>query len=1056
MSEQLKVIEQSQEKLNIAFAQTDNIIMKKYMSELSTYPIKAIPADIENMNINSVLRINQITKIVYDTDENNLDKLMNVYNSIALCGGTLIHIILSNGKSIEHYIGTKTNNINEISTCQSALLGTFEGNFPGSRLVTKDKNGLMDCLDKAFTSSLGEKNRIVSVVSGIPGFRSEDSNEFIQGMEKLIDSMAGCKYALITIAEPVQPEKLLEIKENYEEIFSQLSPFAKITQTYSESDSSSLAESISDAITESVGNTISNTTSNTVGSSTSHTTSESRSKSKSKSVSVPISLPVGYVSVGRSTSESIQRGTSESSSQSTSESVSKGNSQSNTRGTTTTKGTTDTFTTTTGKTLQLVRDNKRVIDLLKNIEKQIERIEDAKDTGLWSAATYCLADDVQTSKTLASTLQSLCRGKKNTVEDYSINTWIDTFKNKGIESYLKKLIHPVFEIQSGSRTIDITPSAMLSGNELVIAAGLPQKSVKGLSVNKMVSFARNIDVDDVAYGKGDTISLGCVYHMGKPEETKVELDVESLSAHMLITGSTGSGKSNTVYQVISELVKKEKKFLIVEPAKGEYKNVFGNDEEVYVFGTNSKISDLLKINPFAFPNEIHVLEHVDRLIEIFNVCWPMYAAMPAILKDSVLQAYKVCGWDLESSECAFNIPVYPSFKDVQMQIRNILNSSDYSQDNKGDYTGALVTRINSLTNGINGQIFTANEISPQILFDENCIIDLSRIGSQETKSLIMGLVVMKLNEYRMSCANGNMNQRLKHVTVLEEAHNLLRNTKGSSGLEGSDMAGKSVEMLTNSIAEMRTYGEGFIIVDQSPNAIDISAIRNTNTKIIMRLPEESDRQQAGKSAAMSDKQIPELARLSKGIAVVYQNNWLEPVLCKINKANITEETFVYRSVDTESLKKDVRRMLAMLFLGNRVSETWDISPDFIRKNMDLINLSTENKILITDAIEKLENNLSPSVFYEDSFEKLSEVVCEIVLYDNFKNTLLSIEEVNGVQEQVHNGLKAVTGEISTEFELAVTQCIMRKMVKENRKKIQLYSKWRKYAVERLKEVQQCQ
>ena len=184
MSEQLKVIEQSQEKLNIAFAQADNIIMKKYMSELSTYPIKEIPADIENMNINSVLRINQITKIVYDTDENNLDKLMNVYNSLALCGGTLIHIILSNGKSIEHYIGTKTNNINEISTCQSTLLGTFEGNFPGSRLVTKDKNGLMDCLDKAFTSSLGEKNRIVSVVSGIPGFRSEDSNEFIQGMEK--------------------------------------------------------------------------------------------------------------------------------------------------------------------------------------------------------------------------------------------------------------------------------------------------------------------------------------------------------------------------------------------------------------------------------------------------------------------------------------------------------------------------------------------------------------------------------------------------------------------------------------------------------------------------------------------------------------------------------------------------------------------------------------------------------------------------------------------------------------------------------------------------------
>jgi putative ATP-binding protein len=433
--------------------------------------------------------------------------------------------------------------------------------------------------------------------------------------------------------------------------------------------------------------------------------------------------------------------------------------------------------------------------------------------------------------------------------------------------------------------------------------------------------------------------------------------------------------------------------------------------------------------------------------------------MPAVLKDALERAYIVSGWNLETSVCRYKevigSPLFPSFLDVLSQINEVMDNSAYSNESKSDYKGALCTRVKSLTNGLYGQIFTSDELSSEELFDKNVIVDLSRTGSSETKALIMGILVMKLQEYRLANA-ASVNATLKHVTVLEEAHNILKHTSGTQGMEGANVQGKSVEMLANSIAEMRTYGEGFIIVDQSPNAIDISAIRNTNTKIIMRLPEESDRQQAGKSAAMSDKQIPELARLSKGIAVVYQNNWLEPVLCKINKANITEETFVYRSVDTESLKKDVRRMLAMLFLGNRVSETWDISPDFIRKNMDLINLSTENKILITDAIEKLENNLSPSVFYEDSFEKLSEVVCEIVLYDNFKNTLLSIEEVNGVQEQVHNGLKAVTGEISTEFELAVTQCIMRKMVKENRKKIQLYSKWRKYAVERLKEVQQCQ
>lgn len=1031
MSDQLKVLEQSQKKLDMAFAEADSIIMRKYIPDICNYPVKEISAEIANTNINRVLRINRISKIVYDADENNLDKLMNVYNSVALCGGALIHIVLSDGKSVEYYLGTRTSDVNEISTCQSALTGTFEGNFPGSKLIQQDKDGLNACLGKVFASDTSDKGRIVSVVSGIPGLRSEDSKEFIQGLEKLIDSMAGKKYAMITIAEPVPGEQLLAIKESYEEIFSQLSPFAKITQTYSESDSSALAENISNAVTESVGSTITNTTNQAVTTST------------GKNISKGGSVIFFSTNKGSNYGESNQKGMSNSDSQNSS------------RGTTQTKGTTDTFTTTTGQTIQLVRDNKRVCDLLQKIEKQIERIEDARDTGLWSTATYCLADDVQTSKTLAGSLQSLCRGKKNTVENYSINTWTDIFKTRRIEAYLKKMTHPVFERQMGNGLVDITPSSMINGNELVITAGLPHKSVNGVSISKMVSFARNIDIEDAISENSEKIGIGSVYHMGKEEAAAVELDIKSLSSHMLITGSTGSGKSNTVYQVLTELRKRGKKFLIIEPAKGEYKNVFGNDADVNVFGTNHKISDLLRINPFSFPNEIHVLEHIDRLIEIFNVCWQMYAAMPAILKDAVLQAYQVCGWDVENSECCHEEKAYPSFKDVQNQIRNILNSSDYSEDNKGDYTGALVTRINSLTNGINGQIFTADEIDPAVLFDQNTVIDLSRIGSQETKSLIMGLIVIKLNEYKMSCANGCMNQDLTHITVLEEAHNLLRNTNGSIKADGLDMAGKSVEMITNLIAEMRTYGEGFIIVDQSPNAIDISAIRNTNTKIIMRLPEERDRQQAGKSAAMSDKQIPELARLPKGVAVVYQNNWAEPVLCKICKAGVSEKPYVYQSAGRNDVIRDTRKMLAMLLVGNRMDENLEISTDLIRRNIDLVNLSTENKIVILDAVGKLENGGAPAILNEDSFEKLSEIVCEIIKFEGFRYILVSIDEVTGIQDQVHSRLNGVIGEMSVELELAITQCIMRKMVKEDPDKVQLYAKWRQYAVERRKKVDRC-
>ena len=239
------------------------------------------------------------------------------------------------------------------------------------------------------------------------------------------------------------------------------------------------------------------------------------------------------------------------------------------------------------------------------------------------------------------------------------------------------------------------------------------------------------------------------------------------------------------------------------------------DEDVYVYGTNPAISPLLRINPFSFPQGVHVLEHLDRLVEIFNVCWPMYAAMPAVLKNAVEKSYVDCGWNLMFTTNKYGENIYPTFADVARNIKEIIDTSEYDAENKGAYKGSLLTRLQSLTNGINGMIFSCNDIADKELFDRNVIIDLSRVGSSETKSLIMGMLVLKLQEYRMTSASG-MNSKLKHITVLEEAHNLLKRTSTEISSESANLTGKSVEMLANAIAEMRTYGEGFIIADQAP------------------------------------------------------------------------------------------------------------------------------------------------------------------------------------------------------------------------------------------------
>ena len=395
----------------------------------------------------------------------------------------------------------------------------------------------------------------------------------------------------------------------------------------------------------------------------------------------------------------------------------------------------------------------------------------------------------------------------------------------------------------------------------------------------------------------DTFQLGHVVNLDNVSPTNtVDLGINSLASHTFVTGSTGCGKSNTVYLLLHSLKQSGRQFMVIEPAKGEYKNVFGHMQDVEVYGTNPNIMTMLKINPFAFPKGIHVEEHIDRLIDIFSACWPMYAAMPAVLKKSITNAYQSCGWDLYKSKSVFDI--YPTFKDVIRELNTYINLSEYSSDSKGDYKGALGTRLESLTNGIVGQIFSddllpTQEASNEMLFNHNVIVDLSRVGSMETKALIMGVLVMRLNEFRMSEGKG-MNLPLRHVTVLEEAHNLLKATSTAQSQEGSNVLGKSVEMISSSIAEMRTYGEGFIIADQSPSMLDRSAISNTNTKIIMALPNKDDRDIAAGSTSLTDQQKNEVSRLKTGVAVVFQKGWEEAVLCKIDHYNADERPYKYK------------------------------------------------------------------------------------------------------------------------------------------------------------------
>lgn len=647
-----------------------------------------------------------------------------------------------------------------------------------------------------------------------------------------------------------------------------------VATNYSKGTSSSLAETLgksaADTITKGITNTVSKTVAQTTGTAVANTLGKAVTKAMATTSGVTKGASLGAnfgANFARSSTVTAMIGKNE--------------------------GITQTFT------------NYNIKHALELLENQMKRLEQSTALGMWDFAAYVLSEEYDVANNVAHSYLALTLGEESYMSKSAINVWkgnVDEEREsaKEIAGYIRELRHPIFGLKQDmiaeDRAYNVYPSIVtattsLSGKELAYSLNFPQKSIAGLPVLECAEFGRNVVTYDVEQDEREELELGSIFHMNHVENNRVTLAKKSLASHTFITGSTGSGKSNTVYQILEKARKKDVKFLVVEPAKGEYKKVFGSYKSVSVYGTNPALAPLLRINPFSFPKGIHVLEHLDRLVEIFNVCWPMYAAMPAVLKSAVEKSYQDCGWDMIRSVNKYGEELYPTFADVARNIKDIIDNSEFDQDNKGAYKGSLLTRLESLTNGINGMIFVCDEISNQKLFDENVIVDLSRVGSVETKSLIMGMMVLKLQEYRMT--NDDMNAELKHLTVLEEAHNLLKRTSTEQSSESANLLGKSVEMLSNAIAEMRTYGEGFVIADQAPGLLDMSVIRNTNIKIIMRLPEQSDRELVGRAANLNDDQIQELAKLPCGVAAVYQNEWVQPVLCKVDKHKESGKPYEY-------------------------------------------------------------------------------------------------------------------------------------------------------------------
>ena len=742
--------------------------------------------------------------------------------------------------------------------------------------------------------------------------------------------------------------------------------------------------------------------------SSSSSSNEGKNESGTENSGTTFSENVGTSSskgtnTGYSNSENMSKTKGTNTSTGSSQSKTAGTSETTGTNTSTTRGTNNSVSesSTTGSSQNVSKDiiNKKAADYVKYIDEMLLPIIDyGKSKGLYLTTTFIFADNNSQLEKLGNTIKSLYSGKKGNKNPLEFKILenndkkIEYFKNFQIPECISYDDENALTLKSHFVENDeVSLGNWYSPNELGLIAGLPEKEVVGLALNEEVEFGLNAKTPE----KGEElISLGKLVQSGNEIDTKVYLEKSALNKHIFITGVTGTGKTTTCQKLLLE---SELPFLVIEPAKTEYRILMNNPktEDILIFTLgNDKVAPF-RLNPFEFFEGESITSRVDMLKAAMEASFDMEAAIPQIIESAMYSCYEDYGWNIDTDENEkFDNPYdegvysFPTLEDLLNKVETEVTKHNFDDRLKKDYIGSITARLQGLLIGSKGQMLNARRsIDFRELIEKKVVLEIEGIKNGTEKSLVMGFILTNLCEALR--AKYNKDKHFKHITLIEEAHRLLSKYTPGDSLNKKN----SVETFADMLAEVRKYGESLIIADQIPNKMTPEVLKNTNTKIVHKIFAEDDKEAIGNTISLSKEQKDFLSSLPTGRAIVFSQSWTKAVQVQIEKMTNTTSD---ENIDEDRLKNRVEDFYIEnykkgIFIGTKYEKITREQFRECRKfstNKEFVNIFKavfEENVNSFNDFERVVKLLNDKKFFDDIREILVNDDGNIEDIEKFKN-----------------------------------------------------------------------
>ena len=423
----------------------------------------------------------------------------------------------------------------------------------------------------------------------------------------------------------------------------------------------------------------------------------------------------------------------------------------------------------------------------------------------------------------------------------------------------------------------------------------------------------------------------------------IHISQKGFMKHAFVCGVPGSGKTNTMLHIANslwhnrekkfgELIERKIPFLVLEPAKKEYRELSLFDiPELIIFSPNANTKFPLQINPFEFPRGLTLSEHINMLRQVFEGAFPIQPPAPFILDQAIEKIYINKGWN--TYDINMGDKPYPRISELYDEFKVQLEQTSYDGEIRGNIQSVLEMRIGSLMRREKKDIFDVEHsiLAPEEWLTKPIVMELESLG-KETSNFITLLICTLIREsLKVNPMEGIETKRLseerietwkplRHVIFIEEAHNLIASQNEMESRQDSNPKIAATECIVDMLKEVRALREGIIIADQLPTAMAMDVIKNSNIKVVHRLTSGDDRGLVGSTMSASELQLEQVSTYLPGQALITYEGLMRPFemrICNLENHGIDtpDDTTLYEIMKNKPGQQEIYQRLEYRFWG---------------------------------------------------------------------------------------------------------------------------------------------